>query len=537
MNINLVKIQDHKKNVKFLKKKKQLYINPIIKSFIIFFGFIFCILKYNKIITNIQVYKLSEEKSNNFMIYTYDLNLPTLLEPKKLYNINGTIKSNKKIKYLEILIYDKNQFEVELNYSNYIFSNTLKLKHLNKYNIFEKLFPGEKTLIINIFDNHNYKISIKNNFTILGKAKEPIHITNLCKFEISYFRGNFNNILNFTDKDYFNFGNITIMIPSSKKIDGILIKFHSINNNITLKSYTITGKELYHYTNKGRTKFHEYYELNEKTSTIQININNTNNSKGITSIRIYEKGKVGISVEKWKNPPKKCDLMVASAHRDDELLFFGGTIPYYHGVRKKKVCTVFFSGNDILRIREALASQWSMGIKNYPIFMGFKGGYHNGVNGVFVDWGGENYVFNKTVSLIRKYKPDVIVTHDINGEYGHPTHKLLPYLIKKSILMSKDKNIYNESYIKYGIHQIKKLYLHNYYKNDIIINWNESSSLLDRKTPFEVALVGYDKYYSQHNIFRMNDNRVRKYPNDKYELIYTIVGNDIKKNDFFENII
>lgn len=35
MNINLVKIQDHKKNVKFLEKKKQLYINPIIKSFII----------------------------------------------------------------------------------------------------------------------------------------------------------------------------------------------------------------------------------------------------------------------------------------------------------------------------------------------------------------------------------------------------------------------------------------------------------------------------------------------------------------------
>lgn len=103
--------------------------------------------------------------------------------------------------------------------------------------------------------------------------------------------------------------------------------------------------------------------------------------------------------------------------------------------------------------------------------------------------------------------------------------------------MSKDKNIYNESYIKFGIHQIKKLYLHNYYKNDIIMNWNESSSLLDRKTPFEATLVGYDKYFSQHKYFRMNDNAVRKCTNYKYELIYTIVGNDTKKNDFFENII
>ena len=228
--------------------------------------------------------------------------------------------------------------------------------------------------------------------------------------------------------------------------------------------------------------------------------------------------------------------MVISSHRDDELLFFGGTIPYYHGVRKKSVCTVFFSGMDIRRIREALASQWSMGINNYPIFMGFAGGFHNGINGTLKDWGKENYIFKKTVNIIRKYKPDVIVTHDIKGEYGHPTHRTVAYIIQKAILLASNKSLYNESFNQYGTHQIKKLYFHNYYKNDVIMNWNESSSFLDGKTPYEVACIGFDKYYSQHRTFQMDSKNIRKYPNYKFELIFSTVGNDSKKNDFFENI-
>ena len=52
-------------------------------------------------------------------------------------------------------------------------------------------------------------------------------------------------------------------------------------------------------------------------------------------MRVYEKGKVGVSVERWEFI-EKCDLMVISSHRDDELLFFGGSIPFYALVKKKK---------------------------------------------------------------------------------------------------------------------------------------------------------------------------------------------------------
>jgi LmbE family N-acetylglucosaminyl deacetylase len=205
--------------------------------------------------------------------------------------------------------------------------------------------------------------------------------------------------------------------------------------------------------------FHKYYKINENSKEIIIVLySNYSNYKGICTLRIYEKDKVGISVEQWKTTDK-CELMVISAHRDDEVIFFGGTIPYYSAVKKKKICTVFMSGCDIIRIREAHESQWSMGINNYPIFMCFPGGFHDGINGTINDWGGEEKVLGKIVENIRNYKPDVIVTHDFKGERGHPTHKTVAYLVQKAVKIVSDKNKFIDTYKLYGTHEVKKIYM------------------------------------------------------------------------------
>jgi LmbE family N-acetylglucosaminyl deacetylase len=280
---------------------------------------------------------------------------------------------------------------------------------------------------------------------------------------------------------------------------------------------------------------HKYFKLSEETSYIIIKIKGNKKYKGICSLRVYEKDKVGFSVEQWK-PPEKYDLMVISCHRDDELLYFGGIIPYYSFIKKKKICTVFMSGNDIIRLREALSSQWSMGIRNYPIFMGFLGGKHFNINKTLNIWGGEVYVVGKIVAKIRQYKPDVIVTHDLKGESGHPSQRTIPLVVRKAILLAANKNKFKSSYNNYGVHIVKKLYLHLYERNQVVMNWNNRSQFLNYKTPFETACVGFDKYYSQHKMFGMTFKRIRKFPNNIYGLIYTKVGIDIQKNDFFENI-
>jgi LmbE family N-acetylglucosaminyl deacetylase len=415
-----------------------------------------------------------------------------------------------------------------------VISKKINLQNYKNQFNFEQLPPGEKSLEISL-DN---KLFFRKNFTVLGKSREPIHITNLCKIKTSDSKYNISNLINLSSnkKNSFNNGIINIKIPKSKEIDGIYLRFFSSSNNYSIISYSKKRKKLNNYNISGFNMIHKYFKLNEDSKEITINLY-SNDSKyiGICSLRVYEKGKVGVSVERWAFI-EKCDLMVISSHRDDELLFFGGTIPFYALVKKKKVCTIFMSGTGINRTREALSSQWSMGIKNYPIFMGFPGGFHKGIYGTIKDWGGEENVLNKIVEIIRHYKPDVIVTHDIKGEYGHPTHRTVPFLVKKAIKLASDKNKFIYSYKNYGVHDVKKVYFHLYKKNKIIMNWNKESALLDYKTSYQVACIGYDKYYSQHKKWGMSFKRVKKYPNYLYGLVHTTVGKDIKKDDFFENI-
>ena len=51
----------------------------------------------------------------------------------------------------------------------------------------------------------------------------------------------------------------------------------------------------------------------------------------------------------------------------------------------------------------------------------------------------------------------------------------------------------------------------------------------------DIATIGFTKHVSQDEFFSM-DNHGVKYDNRKYGLAFTTVGEDVEKNDFFENI-
>ena len=68
------------------------------------------------------------------------------------------------------------------------------------------------------------------------------------------------------------------------------------------------------------------------------------------------------------------------------------------------------------------------------------------------------------------------------------------------------------------------------------MNWDNTYKELDYRTPYQMAKVGFDKHYSQHNGWSMTCDAVKKYSNRKFGLVYTTVGKDKKKNDFFEHI-
>lgn len=476
-----------------------------------------------------------QNKNKTLSVLSSDFERPTVLNKGEDFTLKGTLKANKKIETITIFVEDLDQFKVDLSYSTKANSSSISIsKYADKIK-FSNLSSGEKCIKIRLKSFDDDTITISREFTVLGKAREPRHITKRCKISVS--NGDVNNVIDNSDETFWKKGKMIIDFPNNIKVDGIAIRWNNTKNNYTIKEYS-NDKLINEYDGSKEYFLHQYYSVNENTTQIVITLNNKDKkNKGMASLRVYEKGKVGVSVEKWEKPKTKgCDLMVVSAHRDDELLFFGGTIPYYNNVKNKSVYTVYMSGNDRPRIREALAGQWSMGIKTYPIFMGFDGGYHDGIKGTLNDWGGENACVEKLVEKIRCYQPKVIVTHDVNGEYGHPTHKTTSYLVTKAVKMAADKTKYPASYKKYGAWQVKKVYKHYTNKNMITMNWNKHYSKLEGKSPYQQAVVAFDKHRSQHKNWSMNSPKVKKYPSNKYGLVYSKVGNDKKKNDFFENV-
>lgn len=474
--------------------------------------------------------------SGDFTVTTDSLKRPTVLKKGEGFKLRGTIKADEEIEKIKLIVTDKNSFKREQAYTAKPSSDKINLNdYSNKIN-FSRLSSGVKSLKIVLYGENGGKTTLERDFTVLGKAKEPVHITNKCKIKVT--NGSVQSVTDTSENTSWSSGKMTIILPDDRISDGILIKWHKAENNYTLKSYSSDGDLLDEYDgDRGYNMLHKYYELSEDAVKVVINLKKTAENNGICTIRVYERDKVGVSVERWQAPKEDdCDLMVISAHRDDELLFFGGTIPYYQQVKNKNVYTVYMSGRDRLRIREALAGQWSMGNTTYPIFMNFPGGYHDGVSGTLSSWGGEDYVLERLVEKIRKYKPEVIVTHDINGEYGHPTHKTTSYIIQKAVKLAADKGKYKSSARDYGAWQVKKVYLHLYGENKVTMNWKKAAAELDGKTPFQVACVAYDKHISQHGSWSMTSKKVTKYPNNKYGLVYSTVGKDKSKNDFFENI-
>ncbi len=476
-----------------------------------------------------------KSKNSEFKISTSDMKRPSALSKGEGFVIQGKLRANRKIETLIISVYDLNQFKYDIYVTKHPKKKTVKLKDYAGYVKFRNLSSGDKRLTLTAYDKDENVININRNFTVLGKAKEPKHITNKCNISVS--RGNKNYALDSNDDTYWRYGKMTIELPKAGIADGILIKWHVLDNFYTLVSYDKKGRQLNYYDGNKKKMLNKYYKLDENAKKVVIKLKKAKDNKGIARIRVYKKDEVGVAVQRWEMMPDgESDLMVISAHRDDELLYFGGTIPYYAGVKNKKVYVIYMSGDDRLRHREALEGQWSIGNKYYPMFMNFAGGYHDGIQGTLKAWGGEQYVLSRVIEKIRRYKPDVIVTHDVNGEYGHPSHKTVSYIVQKAVKLAGNKKNFPASAKQYGAWKVKKLYLHVYSKNKITMKYNASYAALGGRTPYSIACIGYDKHYSQHGRWSMNASYVTKYPSNRYGLAYTRVGQDKKKNDLFENI-
>jgi len=285
----------------------------------------------------------------------------------------------------------------------------------------------------------------------------------------------------------------------------------------------------------GGPMMHEYIPLEGATRLRLAPAKKKPDWFGMSELFVLGAGNVPRYVQRWQMPDDSCDMMVFVAHPDDESLFFGGAIAYYAGELKKDVVVTVLTPAHRLRQSELLNALWVMGCTNYPVFGPFHDAYSLKLDKAYSQFG-KAKVRNFVTALFRQYKPRVVLTHDVNGEYGHGMHRMCADASLIAFDAAADASKHAESAQQYGAFQVQKLYLHLYQDGPIEMDWDVPLAAFGGATAFEVAKAGYDEHKSQHRYEQYQvEPRDSKKSSYRFGLAKSAVGPDLKRNDFLEN--
>ncbi len=252
----------------------------------------------------------------------------------------------------------------------------------------------------------------------------------------------------------------------------------------------------------------------------------------IAEIELYSQGELPKNIQRWENSLSACDILVISTHADDDTLFFGALIAENTAV-SRLVQTAFICdhGKEPHRLNELLDGQWTLGATAYPIIGNFPDLYSMQLELAESQYD-TDAMRGFIVESIRRTKPSVVVTHDVNGEYGHGAHRLVSKLTREAVDVCSDYDYYSDSAEKYGVHSPKKTYLHLYEENPIVLDVDRVYLSLTHKTPFETAKAAYACHVSQHKwkdleVTKSGTNDCRRFGLYKSETEFDKASNDI----------
>lgn len=341
--------------------------------------------------------------------------------------------------------------------------------------------------------------------------------------------------------------NKEIHITSNENIYGVYIIYElsSKPGNIAYNNKSIAiGENGY---------LHEYVDINKNYKDTQELSIKYNEDVKIGEIYIIGEGEIPEFVEIWEKPlDNNTDLLLFSTHSDDEQLFFLGLLPTYVA-KGANVQVVYYANHydNPKRLHEQLHGLYTVGIRNYPIIGIVPDAYSETLNGAIKNIEKANLTIddaiNFQIEMIRRFKPSIIVGHDEKGEYSHGQHILNTHTLKIALDKTNDQNYHSDSYEKYGLWDTPKTYLHLYKENQIIMDYDIPLDYFNGQTAYEISKKGYSKHNSQQwtwftkwingtNNSYTKSTEIKTYSPNQYGLYRSLVGEDIKKNDMFENI-
>lgn len=371
-------------------------------------------------------------------------------------------------------------------------------------------------------------------------AAEAVDITQQCSFKVSYTAKKYTQM---TDGKYTTKWEskkddnpfVEITAPAGTPIYGMYICFATMPKEYQIQVDRGNGWET---VAEGDTSmYHVYVPLEGET---KVRLHCPKQAKfvlGINEIFLLSKGEVPDWVQRWEPTHEKADIMFLVAHPDDELIFMGGAIPTYAAEQQRKVVVAYLTYSNTTRRSELLNGLWHMGVRNYPVIGTLGDAFSKDAKKAYKKAGGQVKVLTPVVELFRKYKPEVVVTQDINGEYGHGQHCMVADAALQAYDIAATEGEYLDSFFAYDVWQVKKLYLHLWEENQLRFDWSVPLESMNGKTGLQLADEAYTLYHitqrgSGYNVAETG----AQYDNTLFGLARTTVGQDMRKDDFLENI-
>jgi len=176
--------------------------------------------------------------------------------------------------------------------------------------------------------------------------------------------------------------------------------------------------------------YQEYAELPENTVEFRIvTVDGNAAPLRLVELEVYSPGRLPSSVHIWEPTPTKAEIMFVATHQDDEILYFGGAIPYYSGELNYDSVVIYTAYTNDIRIHEALEGLWVCGCTQNPVFFGYPDKRCMSIETARYYWNQDALIENLVKSIVN-YQPQVVVTQDINGEYGHGQHLITVYGVR-----------------------------------------------------------------------------------------------------------
>lgn len=337
----------------------------------------------------------------------------------------------------------------------------------------------------------------------------------------------------------------TLRLKCEAPIGGIYIKFDFRQT----KWCASAGEAAIQFGTNGF--LHEFADVAQLASG-EITMNFQEDTQ-ICEIRVFSAGMPPENVQLWAPQYDKADIALFTSHSDDETLFLLGLIPTAAAQGKRMQVIYFCHHNDKPnRLHEQLNGLWTSGCTHYPLIGRFPDLYSESIDAARNSYAAngidEDQIIACQVEMLRRFKPNVIIGHDFNGEYGHGTHCLNTKTLTEAVELASQADKYEDTAQKYGVWDVPKTYIHLYEENPITLDFDTPLDYFGGRTAYQVSVEGYGCHYSQHwtwftRWLKGTDDEpitaaseIEDYSPCKYGLYRSTVGADTGIGDLFEHI-